>query len=88
MPLKTFWMLHKNIDRIAAAEDYRSFQTMLSVTSSEGAKDHSERLTKIIGVVADVEPDKEAVLDAQPDLAGIAELKAMAAQGQNVANPR
>jgi hypothetical protein len=51
LPLRAFWMLQKNIDRLEAAQDYRTMQVMLSVTSEQGVKAHTERLKKIIGKV-------------------------------------
>ena len=75
MPLKTFWLLHKNVDRIEAGGDYRQLQTIVSATSSEGIQAHSEKLMKIIGTIADIEPQATAIKDDDYDRAGFEWLK-------------
>jgi hypothetical protein len=36
MPIKTFWMLHRNIQRIEAAQDMRQAELVVRTQSSEG----------------------------------------------------
>lgn len=73
LPLKAFWMLQRNIDRLEASSDYRQLQLICSATSSEGVKDVSERLLKTIGkvVIYDEQKRVEHIQEEQLDRAGL-----------------
>lgn len=79
MPLKTFWLLSNNIDRIEAQKDLR----LLSVNVSSGANATTESVQKMYeslqaerGEVVKIHPLSKTLV--QRDEQGISELKAMA----------
>lgn len=55
LPAKTFWMLHKNIDRISAEEDIRDLQVAAHSHSGESIKEMLESLQAQMGDVIKVE---------------------------------
>lgn len=73
MPVVTFWMLHKNIDRISAERDQRQALILIQCQSSEGVKALMTDLRKQMGqtIVIDeaaqrkqestIKPDREAL---------------------------
>lgn len=77
MPLKTFWLYSKNIDRILSEVDLRQLQLVASATSSEAYGQMQERLRKQMGVVIKVKDEGKATQE-ELDRAGLADLKAMA----------
>lgn len=48
-PLKTFWMLHKNVDRISAERDQRSALIAIKSQSSEGMTEMMKDLRDQMG---------------------------------------
>ena len=79
MPVRRFWMLHRNITRIQAEEDLRQLTTVNAAQSPEAAKDYRQQLIVAIGEVS-------TVVDNERDEAGIENLKIMSGQtlGQKV----
>jgi integrase len=67
MPLKTFRVLDKNIDRIQAGNDYRMLQTVVSGTTGEGAEAHARRLLEIVGSVMEFDQGEIARLEVEHD---------------------
>jgi hypothetical protein len=61
LPVETFWMLNKNIDRIAAENDMRAAQIGIQVQSGEGFKDLMDNLRKQLGVVFTYDEGKRAM---------------------------
>lgn len=83
MPLKTFWMLSNNVDRIQAQMDLRTLQ--MNMTSGFGATADSfskiyEALIAETGEIVKV--SAKAQLNAPRDYQGFEELRAMAQQRQ------
>ncbi|MDR9847016.1 hypothetical protein [Herbaspirillum huttiense] len=91
LPLRTFWLLQDNIDRIEAQRDMRSLTVGLHQQSGEAAIALRQRLTVELGSV--VKTDMPLAATAPPEAAmrpevaaryterdevGFAELKAMA----------
>lgn len=84
MPVTRFWMMQRNIDRIAAEESIKSLTVSASSQSGEGYKKGMEDLRKQLG---DIVVYRHAQVSAGPqeneegpDRAGIAMLKAMSMQ--------
>ena len=82
LPLKTFWMMQRNIDRLEAGLDYRLMQVMLSVTSSEGVKDHTTRLRQLIGKVVYYDKDRVISVQAQEEKLDIEGLNRLRGKGK------
>jgi hypothetical protein len=61
-PIKFFWFLHKQIDRLRAEEDLRSLHLMAGVTSQEGVTQLQQRLTETQGQILVFQPSVQ-VLD-------------------------
>ncbi|UIN38286.1 hypothetical protein [Methylobacterium oryzae] len=78
LPLKTFWLYSKNIDRILSEVDLRQLQLVASATSSEAYGSMQDRLRKQMGLVVKVKDEGKATQEDQLDRAGLADLKAMA----------
>jgi len=79
MPVKRFWLLHKNVDRLRAEEDTRILHVAIHAASGESASALADRLNKQMGVVFDVDEGKAAVTHAERDRAGLMQLKSMGA---------
>lgn len=80
MPAPRFWLLHKNIDRIAAEADHRMLMVGLSAGSSEGATKFAQILQTRVGTIVEVDEGKARMREAQVvprDRAGLMELKRM-----------
>jgi hypothetical protein len=77
MPLKTFWMLHRNIDRLEAQADYRQLMNLISAVSTEGVKARQEALQKTIGNVYILERSAQTVhvIEEQLDRVGLERLR-------------
>ena len=71
MPIKTFWLLSQNIERVAAGQDLRSLSVALAGQGGEHAKEYQQRLVIEMGTF--VAEDKDV-----RDQAGFDELKMMA----------
>lgn len=79
LPLKTFWMLHKNIDRLEAEKDLRAAQLAAQTQSGEGFKELVRGLQKEMGqvVILEVGARKEDQIDRE----GVKRLKMLSMQG-------
>lgn len=78
LPLKTFWMLSKNVDRIWAEQDLRLATLMGSVQSKEYAEKLIKDLRRQLGTIVEFE-EAPKVLEIEPeyDRAGLLALKGM-----------
>jgi hypothetical protein len=63
MPMQTFWMLHRNIDRISAERDQRHAMVQIQSQSSEGVKDLMTDLRKQVGTIVEYEEVAPTKLD-------------------------
>jgi hypothetical protein len=92
MPLKRFWLLSGNVNRIQAEQDMRRMFTNAAAQTGEGLKDYSAKLREEIGNIARPEREggdewvseaPEAIVppddQKESNRAGFAELKALAA---------
>lgn len=79
LPVKTFWLLHKNIDRINAEQDIRTATILCNVQSSEGVQDLFKSLNKQLGKVVVFNEEKLALHEAnqERDRIGLMELKSI-----------
>lgn len=83
LPLKTFWMMHKNIDRIEAKRDMRAMSVaMVSQATPDSARAFREALVLEAGTIIKMSGPAENPLEAKRDESGFADLKRMA--GQNI----
>ena len=84
LPIKKFWFLSNQVDRIRAERDLRQLQMLGSVTSLEGYKLATDHLNSQIGQVyvwtpkapGEIKINPETGLDAELDRAGLNKLKA------------
>lgn len=76
MPIKTFWMMHRNIDRITAGSDLRKLSVLIHSQSSEGAEAFAQSMREQMGRIAEVD-EAQAAMTVELDSAGLAELKDM-----------
>lgn len=73
MPMKTFWLLSQNIERVAATQDLRSLSVALAGQGGEHTKEFQERLILEMGTCVVEETATAEVRDE----AGFQELKQM-----------
>jgi hypothetical protein len=76
MPVKTFWMMHKNIDRLMAEADLRMLSVIAYGQSGEGVETFSKDMRKQMGQVAIIDEAKVAMTE-DVDSEGLESLKAM-----------
>jgi mannitol-specific phosphotransferase system IIBC component len=76
LPIKTFWMLSQNVERILAQRDMRALTVAVSGQGGEAARDHRQALIKEVGTIAKLVVNP--ILDAERDEAGFAMLREMA----------
>jgi indole-3-glycerol phosphate synthase len=63
LPMQTFWMLHRNVDRISAERDQRNALVQIQSQSSEGVKDLMTDLRKQVGTIIEFEEAAPTKLD-------------------------
>ena len=74
MPIRRFWLLHKNVARIAAEEQMQSLTTASAASSSdESVKEYRDQLVIAMGEVS-------TVVDNDRDESGVEMLKMMSGQ--------
>ena len=78
LPIKTFWLLSGNVERISAQKDIRSFSVSSHCQDSEGSTAFRERLVLEIGETVKMEPGAETL--AAVDVEGLEDLRKMAQQ--------
>jgi hypothetical protein len=76
LPIRAFWTLNRNINRLLAEEDLRAMMMHMARQSPEGARDHEIKLrAELYQTEQKFDP-----LNEKRDEAGFAELKAMVAR--------
>lgn len=60
MPIQTFWMMHKNIDRVMAEADLRLLSVYAYAQSGEGIEKFSEDMRQQMGQVVEMDAVKTA----------------------------
>lgn len=76
LPLRTFWLMNTNIDRIQAQADLRSLSVAnMAQAQEDSAREFRQRLVVETGTIVKLEADSP--LHATRDEAGFAELKAL-----------
>lgn len=85
MPIKVFWYLNKQVDRLRAEEELRQASILAAITSQEGYEKALENLRGQLGEIAVFEPSVTTLnldaatdegLDPEFDRAGLMALKA------------
>lgn len=84
--IRQFWMLSKNIDRLAAEEDQRQLMVLAAAQSSEGFQSFVEERRKIIGTIVDYDQDKVGAIKVKAaqeerDREGLMALKSLGRLG-------
>ncbi|AMB48260.1 hypothetical protein [Methylobacterium sp. AMS5] len=77
LPLRTFWLYSKNIDRLSAERDLRLLQVMAAAQSPEAYSKTFDKLQQQMGTVVKMTGSGKAAHEEELDRAGLAELKAM-----------
>lgn len=86
LPLKTFWLLNQNVDRIMAHDEIRFVAASAASQAENGGVEHRKRLAQELGTVfkkATPKIETTNVMElpnAERDEGGVAELKMMARQ--------
>ncbi|MFP3609176.1 hypothetical protein SB778_03565 [Paraburkholderia sp. SIMBA_050] len=75
LPIRAFWTLNRNINRLLAETDLRALMLHVSRQSSEGCAAYEAKLRAEVYAAKETDP-----LNAERDEAGFAELKAMVAR--------
>lgn len=77
MRLDRFWLLHRNVDRLAAEEDIRHLRVQASVGTGEGVKSTFTDLSAQMGKIAVYDEGRAAIARAQRecDLSGLAGIR-------------
>lgn len=78
LPIKTFWLMNENIDRIQAQKDMRALSVAVAAASpGQAAQDLRQRLIVEAGTIVKVsgEPEGRPYVHEERDEVGFAELK-------------
>jgi len=78
LPIKTFWLMNENIDRIQAQKDMRSLSISVAATAmGEAAQQLRQRLIVEAGTIVKVSGESQGrpYIQEERDEAGFAELK-------------
>jgi hypothetical protein len=76
MPLRTFWMMNKNIDRIMAEADMRMLSVVAYAQSGDGIEDFTKKLRDQVGKIVEIDAAKMAMSETY-DREGLLALKAL-----------
>lgn len=75
LPLNTFWMLNKSVDRLNAAEDYRQAILVAQATAGgEGLSGFLDALKDQVGEIVRMGVDKASVQHDELDRSGLSSL--------------
>lgn len=77
MPIRCFWELSRNINRISAQEDMRTLTLLNLSYSAENSKNYRDRLELELGDVMTYRHDAKSAMSEKLDRAGLAKLKTM-----------
>ena len=83
LPLKTFWLMSRNIERIEAKKDLRAMSVaIVAQSNADGATQFRQALVVEAGVIVKLDDETVAAgpLEAKRDDSGFADLKMMARQ--------
>lgn len=71
LPLRVFWMLNRNLDRLRAEEDLRALPIIMAQHGGEAVKELQERLVEQLGtpVLVEKQLDEEKFLLLQKQFA-------------------
>lgn len=75
LPVKTFWLMHKNVDRLLAEDNLRLATVFAQTQSSEGFSEFVEGLREQMGTIAEIDEAKVAIEEAVFDRDGLIALK-------------
>ncbi len=75
LPIKAFWLMSSNIERIQAQKDMRTLTVAVCGQGGEAAQSHRERLNVEVGSIVKLDDNP---MNAFRDEAGFAELRALA----------
>lgn len=76
LPAKTFWMLHKNVDRLLAEDSLRLVEIGISSQSGEMAQKLGTALRKQMGTVVEID-EAAAAMNMPFDREGLNKLKGL-----------
>lgn len=76
MPIRCFWELSRNINRISAQQDMRLL-TIVNLGLSSKTKEYRERLELELGPVITYRHDAESAMSEKLDRQGLAKLRTM-----------
>ena len=71
LPIKRFWLLHQNVDRIQAEQDLRLVKVFAYAQSEDGFKALVEDLQKQMGKVVEIDEARSAMESASFDEEGL-----------------
>lgn len=77
LPIKTFWLMSNNIERISAQQDLRSLTVAVCGQGGEAAHEHRQRLILEVGTIVKLDSNP---MNAVRDEAGFEELKKLTQQ--------
>jgi len=78
LPVKTFWMLHKNVDRIHAENDQRQILVVLNAfNGGDGLTNLLEQFRKRIGKIVETDEPEEENSAPKLDETGLMQLKGL-----------
>lgn len=77
LPIKTFWLMSNNIERISAQRDLRSLTVAVCGQGGEAAHEYRQRLILEVGKIVKLDSNP---MNAVRDEAGFEELKKLAQQ--------
>jgi hypothetical protein len=78
IPVMTFWLLHKNVDRLTAEHGLQ--QAHIAASVAGGGESYTDLITglrKALGTVVEIDEVAKDISEAKFDKAGFAELKNM-----------
>lgn len=75
MRISTFWMMHRNIDRLQAEDDLRTINLLGSAHTGDGITKVIDQLQKQLGTVVKVDEGKAAIKHAKLDRSGLEKLR-------------
>lgn len=67
LPIETFWMMHRNVDRLRAEEDYRMATIAIYAASGEKIEELLRDLRDQMGTIIEVDEGKAAMIKARED---------------------
>lgn len=75
LPVKTFWLMHKNVDRLMAEDTLRQVSALAYSQSGDGFDKFVSSLRKQMGTIAEFDEARLAIEEAVFEAEAYAELK-------------